>query len=183
MILSPTDVSGAYMYAYLATAELLGSSKAMTRESVVAEDDIERSYRPRSTSGGDWGTAFLASNTAVSETAPIVIGEARAEDAIIAEISEYLSLGQGWDGYSAAPPSRTSIRSAIRFARVLAGLGLDITPCLHSDGTTIFEIEDSGSLRFLVDGRIAFAFDDGRRGVTEFDGYVIPESLREILNA
>ena len=183
MTLAPSDASGvAYMMFFLENAELLGSSKSMTRESIVAEYDVERSYT-RSYSPNYSGGHPRAASTAVSDSAPILIGKPRAEDAIIAELADYVELTSGWDGYDAAKPSALSIRSARRFVRAAAGLGLDIVPSLHADGTVLLDINDDGTMRFMEDGRIVYSFTTGQRGIVEFDGHAIPGELRNILSA
>lgn len=183
MSLTTTDASGAYMAVFLISAEMIGSTNAMSRESVVAEDDVKRSFA----SPSPWSQIPLnrrgSMSTAISEGAPIIVGEARQEDALIAELAEYEGLKAGWDGYDGAQPNATSINAAIRFARAAVGRGFELIPTLHSDGTIILEVDDRGSLRFLSDGRIAYAFDNGRRGIENFSGRVIPAALSDALGA
>jgi hypothetical protein len=102
----------------------------------------------------------------------------RAADPIVAEVSSYLDLRQGWDGENAAAPNTDSIIDACVFAQRLGMNAEFITATLDADGSVIFEIDDDGgSIMFRGNRRIVYALSGGRRGQVDFDGTTIPPEI------
>jgi hypothetical protein len=134
---------------------------------------------------GGWGVLALTNGSAKSETAPILIGPDRTEDPLVAQIKEFESLTEGWDGYSGARPKPEAIRQAVRFAQMAGDLGTRLEPTLHADGSVILETADRpyASLEFKGDDNIIFAMQGGPVGRAWFDGFAIPSEIRSALSA
>ena len=72
------------------------------------------------------------------------------------EIAAFAGLKEGWDGESAARPSKQSISTAVLFCHLREDLMPACCPTLHVDGTVILEGDD-WSIRFLENGRTLIA--------------------------
>lgn len=125
----------------------------------------------------------IASETAVSTAAPIILEPEHPEDSLVAELLEFRKLGPGWDGEQAAEPSWQAIRDAARFAHAAGEWCELIDPTLHVDGSVILEIGDLGSLRFNGDGQVIYALDGIGRGKVHLDGFSVPKEIRSALTA
>ncbi|MFG1246027.1 hypothetical protein [Xanthobacter flavus] len=144
-----------------------------------------RSFVGRSPWAFQTDRTTISSQTAISDRAPFLVGPDRAEDSAVAQLAEYKSLTEGWDGEHAAKPSLEAIYDAQRFVRALGAVATTLEPTPHVDGSILLEIDDgaSGSLRFAGDGLVIYAIVGKGRGVAEFDGFTVPEAIRRAIGA
>jgi hypothetical protein len=114
---------------------------------------------------------------------PIVLGPDGPEHELIAQLSGFRSLRDGWDGEAAVAPNRVAIRDAVRFIQAAGSLSERLEPTLHTDGSVLLELEDGlgGSLKFRGDDHIVYAVKGARPGTVPFDGSNVPEALRAAL--
>ncbi|TXN41416.1 hypothetical protein FV232_19765 [Methylobacterium sp. WL30] len=124
--------------------------------------------------------------TAVSETAPLVIGPRRAGDPVIRELAGFRTLLAGWDGEDAAEPNQDSITQAVLFVHACVpaeGLAERLIATLHADGSAILEMNDEvdASLNFGEVGHIIYSIDGIEPGEVAFDGAIIPELIKTAL--
>lgn len=102
---------------------------------------------------------------------------------MISEILALAGLRDGWDGEGGAAPSAAAILDAVRFVRVLGGLGRGIEPTLHADGSVLLEVGggEAGSFRFGGDGMVSFALQDIGRGTVPVDECALHDGIRRVL--
>ncbi|GJD96914.1 hypothetical protein [Methylobacterium iners] len=185
-MITAVPTTAAYsLAAYLSSAELLDATTSTTaRASINVEEPLVRSYA----SAAPWNLILGQSTrvqTAVSDTAPMLVGPHRFEDEVIARIAEFLELEDGWDGEDAAKPTASAVLDAVRFMRSAGDMASRLEPTLHVDGSVILEIEDGaeGSLRFRGDGTIVYATARAGMGSVPFDGFNVPEEIARTLAA
>ena len=177
-----TDISGAYLFAYLKTADLVAATSIMAREATIAEDDVKRSYMDVPSWDDIAADVRITRRTAVSEKAPILVGERHADNEVLDEVVSYGDLLEGWDGDQAAKPNADAIYDAVRFIRAVSRLELEITPTLHVDGSVILEVGDENSIRFLGNGKTAYVSNDAGFGKADFDGFAVPDEIKHALH-
>lgn len=178
-----SGAAAAYLSAYLASAELVGTSSANGRMPVVCELVATRSF----SEAPPWRRILpigqeIRDQTAASESAPFLAIE-RIEDPLLSQLHELRHLGDGWDGERAARPKADAIREASYFARLLGQAASDAGVSLHVDGSVILDIGDSGTVRFHGDGRAIYAFEGVGHGAAPFDGFMMPLEIRRALES
>lgn len=166
---------------YLSAGEIVGSTTASTaRASVVAEDDVVRSYAGQPS----WEFAGACrAGTAQADTG-LIMGSERTEDGLVADLADFLDLDEGWDGEHAAKPSASAVLDATRFVQAAGEWTDRLEATLHVDGSVILEIGDGseGSLRFKGDGTIIHTARGRKPGAAVFDGYSVPVEVRSALD-
>lgn len=178
---------GAYsLAAYLGAAEMVSATSAMAfRASAAPRDIVQRSVAESPRAYSEYVPELLAEDvTAVSELMPIVLAPDGPEHGLIAELSSFRSLKDGWDGEGAAAPDRTAIRDAVRFIRAAGLLAGCLEPTLHTDGSVLLELEGGldGALKFRGDSQIVYAIKGVQPGTVLFDGSNVPDALKLALD-
>lgn len=145
---------------------------------------IERSFAGSPLEASSWLVSPI--KTALSETAPLVIGPPRAGDATIRELAGFRNFLAGWDGEDAAEPNQASITQAVLFVHAcvpLAGLADRLMATLHADGSAILEVNDEidASLNFGLPGKIVYSIEGIQPGIVAFDGKTVPEVIKNAL--
>jgi hypothetical protein len=173
-MITATTTAAYGISAYLASADLIASTMPLSaRHLTVDEDVIGRSF-------GVASIAYDRAQTAVSDEVPFVVGPRTVGDNLIAELSGFRDLDDGWDGENAARPNPVAIREAAKFIRAAGDFASRFEPTLHVNGSVLLEVGDGagGSLRFNGDGKIVFALAGFERGVLAFDQSTMPEKIR-----
>ncbi|PIO97545.1 hypothetical protein [Pleomorphomonas carboxyditropha] len=106
----------------------------------------------------------------------------RPEEAVVAQIREFLELQEGWDGEFASKPDADSIEGASNLVRLLGRSAMALEPTLHADGSVILETDDGSAIHF-VGARHISAILPGFAGMLSFDGMSIPPEISEALSA
>jgi hypothetical protein len=179
IILSPTACAFS-LAVYLQAADLVAATSVVPAGAGSdGRDPVIRSFL---------GTSVFSTTesvTAISDSAPILLGADSPEDEVIAQIAAFRDLKAGWDGLASPAPNKHAIRQAVRFIRLAGDLAQRLEPTIHADGSILLEIGDGseGSLKFQGDGQVTYAIQGTSPGTVAFLGSVIPDALSAALSS
>lgn len=178
-------VANATSVAYDLTAYLSEGGKLDATTPMTVRSELSRDVHTAWSFAGPASWEFIGMPRQTSsrdEGFRPLVGPDRPEDVVVAQLSSFRTLQEGWDGEDAARPSDHAVTDAMRFVRSVGATGVALEPTLHVDGSVILEAGEDGesSLRFEGDGVVIYVTPQGI-GSAPFDGYAIPTILTPVV--